>query len=59
MSIAAGNQFALAVTDTGSVVAWGHNTFGQSTVPDAAQSGVVKVAAIDSEAAAVESEVRS
>jgi alpha-tubulin suppressor-like RCC1 family protein len=56
VSIAAGNSFALAVTDTGSVAAWGSNSFGQSTVPDAAKSGVVKVVAMDSSAAALKSD---
>ncbi|HEV7707663.1 MAG TPA: hypothetical protein VGP16_05670, partial [Asanoa sp.] len=56
VSIAAGNAFGVAVTDTGSVTAWGSNFYRQTDVPVAAQSGVVKVVAMDSGAAAVKSD---
>ena len=35
----------MALKNDGSVVAWGHNEFGQTDVPDEAQSGVVAIAA--------------
>jgi hypothetical protein len=54
VDLAAGNAFAVAATDTGSVVAWGSNTYHQTEVP-AGLSGAVKVAAMDSTAAAVTS----
>jgi hypothetical protein len=56
VSIAAGTAFGVAVTDTGSVTAWGSNRYLQTDVPVAAQSGVVKVVAMDSGAAAVKSD---
>lgn len=44
-AIAGGNTFSLGLKSDGSVVAWGDNTLGETTVPAAAQSGVVSVAA--------------
>ena len=43
--IAAGVGHSLALKDDGSVVAWGHNLYGQSTVPEDAQSEIVSIAA--------------
>ena len=37
--------FSLALKSDGSVVAWGDNSFGQTTIPVAAQSGVISVTA--------------
>lgn len=44
-AIAAGFDHSLALQTNGSVVAWGHNDFGQATVPASARSGVVAIAA--------------
>src|SRR5688572_28906581 len=45
MAIAAGGRHTVALKTNGSVVAWGYNSYGQTTVPVAAQSGVVAIAA--------------
>ena len=37
----------MALKNDGSVVAWGDNDYGQTTVPVAAQSGVTAIAAGD------------
>ena len=42
-AIAAGGNFSVALKFDGSVVAWGFNGFGATTVPVAAQSGVVSI----------------
>jgi hypothetical protein len=44
-AIAAGIFHSVALKTDGSVVAWGLNTSGQTTVPPAAQSGVIAIAA--------------
>lgn len=44
-SIAAGSAFSLALKSDGSVVAWGSNAAGQTTIPVAAQSEVVSITA--------------
>ncbi|MFO1499271.1 MAG: RCC1 repeat-containing protein [Verrucomicrobiota bacterium] len=44
-AIAAGWGFTVALMNDGSVVAWGDNDSGQTTVPVAAQSGVTAIAA--------------
>lgn len=44
-TLAAGRRHFLALRDDGSVVAWGPASYGETTVPVAAQSGVVAVAA--------------
>ena len=46
-SLAGGYYHSLALSSGGGVVAWGYNGYGQTTVPAAAQSGVVAVAAGD------------
>jgi len=46
-TLAGGFLHSLGVRADGTVVAWGDNTYGQSTVPAAAQSGVIAVAAGD------------
>ena len=43
--IAGGSTHSLAISGNGSVVAWGDNSSGQTTIPLAAQSGVVAIAA--------------
>ena len=45
MAIAAGGDHTVALKNDGSVVAWGDNGYGQTTVPVAAQSGVTAIAA--------------
>jgi len=42
-AIAAGGNFSLALKYDGSVVAWGFNGFGATSVPLAAQSGVISI----------------
>jgi alpha-tubulin suppressor-like RCC1 family protein len=42
--IAAGNSFNLALKNDGTIVAWGDNSFGQSTVPSGL-NGVIAIAA--------------
>jgi hypothetical protein len=44
-AIAAGSGHSVALKSNGTVVAWGENDFGQTTVPIAAQSGVTAIAA--------------
>jgi hypothetical protein len=44
-AIAAGDYHSVALKTNGSVVAWGWNEFGQTTVPVEAQSGVTAIAA--------------
>ena len=44
-TIAGGAGHSLALTADGRVVAWGSNFYGQSTVPAAAQGGVIAVGA--------------
>ena len=45
LAIAANSGHALALKTNGSVVAWGSNTDGESTVPASALSGVIAIAA--------------
>ena len=45
VAIAAGNEHCLALTAEGRVVAWGNNDVGQTSVPVAALTDVVKIAA--------------
>jgi len=45
VAIAAGVEHCLALTAEGKVLAWGDNSSGQTNVPVAAQSGVVKITA--------------
>ena len=45
IAIAAGASHSVAVKEDGSVVAWGNNEYGQTTVPPEADSGVIAVAA--------------
>jgi len=45
MAIAAGRYHTVALNNDGRVVAWGNNADGQTTVPLAAQNGVVEIAA--------------
>ena len=44
-AIAAGGGHTVALKNDGSVVAWGNNSYGQTTVPVAAQGGVTAIAA--------------
>ena len=44
-AIAAGDYHTVALKSDGTVVAWGDNGYGQTTVPVAAQSGVTAIAA--------------
>ena len=53
MGIAAGGAHTVVLKTNGSVVAWGNNYYGQTTVPVAAQSNVVAVAAGDFHAVAI------
>ena len=43
--IAAGSEHSAALKNDGAVVAWGANYAGETTVPQAAQSGVTAIAA--------------
>lgn len=52
IAIGAGELFSLAVRSDGTVVAWGHNGFGQTNVP-AGLAGVVAVTGGSSHAAAL------
>jgi Regulator of chromosome condensation (RCC1) repeat/Putative Ig domain len=45
VAIAAGEEHCLALTVEGKVVAWGNNDVGQTSIPVAALTGVVKIAA--------------
>lgn len=45
VSVETGQDFTLALTRAGRVIAWGVNDAGQSSVPSEAQSGVVKIVA--------------
>ncbi|MBI3414439.1 MAG: hypothetical protein HY043_03820 [Verrucomicrobia bacterium] len=45
IAIAAGEWHTVALRNDGSVVAWGHNSYDETTVPVTAQSGVVAIAA--------------
>jgi alpha-tubulin suppressor-like RCC1 family protein len=45
VAIAAGGSHGLALKPNGSVVAWGNNSYGQTSVPAATTSGVVAIAA--------------
>jgi len=55
VAIAAGRYHSMALKSDGSVVAWGRDTDGQSTVPADAQSGVVAIAAGDYHSLALKS----
>jgi|GEM_PF-6710117 len=44
-SVAAGRRHSLALRVDGTVIAWGSNASGQTSVPEAAQRGVVAIAA--------------
>ena len=44
-AITAGANFTVALKSDGSVIAWGDNEYGQTTVPAGAQSGVTAIAA--------------
>jgi hypothetical protein len=56
VSIASGEDFGVAVTDAGSVVAWDWDGGADPAVPDAAKSGVVKVVSTASNVAAIKSD---
>jgi len=45
LAIAAGDYHALALKPDGSVVGWGLNSYGQTTITDSATNGVVAIAA--------------
>ena len=54
-AIAAGGWHSLALTSDGTVVAWGNNSYGQSTVPSGL-SGMVAIAAEDVHSLALKSD---
>lgn len=56
VSIAAGGGFSLALRTDGSVVAWGYNADGQTSVPVEAQSDVVSITAGGSHALALKTD---
>lgn len=55
VAIAAGSNHSVALTRQGTIVAWGQNGFGQSTVP-AGLSEVVAIDAVDSYTHALKSD---
>jgi alpha-tubulin suppressor-like RCC1 family protein len=54
-AIAAGENHSLALTNSGSVIAWGSNTFGQTVVPESANSGITAIAVGQSHSLALKS----
>ena len=54
-AVGAGNTAAYAVKN-GAVIAWGNNTYGQTTVPASASSGVVSVSASGSHVLALKND---
>jgi hypothetical protein len=45
--IGAGNNFSVALTNNGRVIAWGNNDYGQSTVPVSATNQIAQIAVGD------------
>ena len=56
MAIAAGGGHTVALKNDGSLVAWGNNSDGQTTIPIAAQTGVTAIAAGDSHTVALKND---
>ena len=56
VAIAAGGFHTVALKNDGSVLAWGGNYYGQTTVPVAAQSGVTAIAAGEGDTVALKND---